>query len=156
MARVAAAEPAGTVVVVDVVVVDGTVVDGTVVVGTVVVVVGTVVVVFGAVVGGTVGVVVPPGTLQAMPFSLQFVGVTPRPAATYPMVIEPPAARLGAQLGALTVTFWPTCDDRRPPHRDEILGARSKVSTQFRCTTAVGLWTVRLAWCPVVHEFTLE
>jgi hypothetical protein len=73
------------------------------------VVFGTVVVVFGAVVGGTVGVVVPPGTLQAMPFSLQFVGVTPRPAATYPMVIEPPAARLGAQAGALTVTFWPTC-----------------------------------------------
>jgi hypothetical protein len=64
-----------------------------VVFGTVVVVVGTVVVVFGTVVGGTVVVVVPPGTLQAMPFSLQFVGATPRPAATYPMVIEPPAAR---------------------------------------------------------------
>jgi hypothetical protein len=175
MVSVAAA--AGTVVVVEVVVVevvvvvvDGTVVvvvvGGTVVVGTVVggtvvgatVVVGTVVrgtVVGGTVVGGAVVVGVVPAGPQAMPFSLQFVGATHGPAATYPMVIELPAARSVAHAGALTVTFCAICEVSWPPQSDEILGTRSKVSTQFRWATAVGLLTVRLAWCPVPHEFTL-
>lgn len=153
MVSVAAAAGAVVVVVVDVVVV---VVGGAVVVGTVVggtVVVGTVV--GGTVVGGAVVVVVVPAGPQAMPFSMQFVGATQGPAATYPMVIELPAARSGAQAGALTVTFCAICEVSCPPQSDEILGTRSKVSTQFRWATAVELLTVRLAWCPVPHEFTL-
>lgn len=70
------------------------------------------------------------------------------------MVIDPPLSRSGAQVGALTVTFCATCEDRVPPHSDEILGARSKVRTQLRWVTAVGLPTVRLAWWPVTQEFS--